>query len=133
MRKHMDLLFERVYPNIVRNDVLGKFCQDPSTTEKSKFRELFIEAFSSAATRYIQYEYHFRYMTYMPVLECSNFTPYLKPPVYECVDAEGNLLTTCNLGYPSTYGIPGLEAHLGRPFSEVKKDLPKIVSEKEFD
>jgi len=42
-------------------------------------------------------------------------------------------MTTCNLGYPSVYGIPGLEMHLGRPYSEVEKDLPRLVSEKEFD
>ena len=72
-------------------------------------------------------------MTYMPIVECSNYTIDKRPPIYECVDSEGNVLSTCELGYPNTYGIPGLESHLGRGIEEVKKELPKIVSEVEFD
>jgi len=71
----MDQLFERVYAKILRNDVLGKFCEDPTTTEKSKFRELFSEAHSLPASRYLQYEYRFKYATYIPITEMSNFTP----------------------------------------------------------
>lgn len=69
----------------------------------------------------------------MPIIECANFTPDKKPPRYECVTPEGIVLASCDLGYPSTYGIPGIEAHLGRSIEDVKKELPKIVSEKEFD
>jgi len=73
-------------------------------------------------------------MTYMPVIEMSNTTPDKKPPLYQCVDSKtGEVLTSCELGYPSCYGIPGLEVHLGRSFEEVKKQIASIVSEREFD
>jgi hypothetical protein len=73
-------------------------------------------------------------MTYMPIVECSNFTPDKKAPLYETYDPVTNeVLTKCELGYPSCYGIPGMEVHLGRPFSEVKKQISAIVSEREFD
>jgi hypothetical protein len=72
-------------------------------------------------------------MTYTPIIECSNFTPDKLPPRYECVDAEGTVVSTCELGYPSSYGVPGIEVHLGRGVEEVKKELPRVVSEKEFD
>lgn len=93
----------------------------------------FTECFQCAATRYIQYEYHLKYMTYTPIVECSNFTIDKRPPLYECVDSFGNVLTSCELGYPSTYGVAGLETHLGRGIEEVKKELPSIVSEVDFD
>lgn len=69
----------------------------------------------------------------MPIIEFSNYTPDKKPPLYECVDSQGQVVASCELGYPSCYSIPGIEVHLGRKFEEVKNDIPKIVSEKEFD
>jgi|LauGreDrversion4_2_1035121.scaffolds.fasta_scaffold1651841_1 hypothetical protein len=69
----------------------------------------------------------------MPIIEFSNFTPDQKPPLYKCIDSEGQVVAQCDIGYPSTYGIPGLEVHLGRPLEYVKKELHKLVSEKEFD
>lgn len=70
----------------------------------------------------------------MPIVEFSNFTPDKKPPLYECFDpATGQILSSCELGYPSCYGIPGLEVHLGRSFKDIQKEIPKVVSEKEFD
>lgn len=135
MRKVLDETCAHVYDRIRATDSFGMFCpaEISAETDKERFHDFFTECFQSAATRYIQYEYHLKYMTYMPIIECSNFTPDKLPPRYECVDAEGSVLASCDLGYPSTYGIPGLEVHLGRHIEEVKKELPKLVSEKEFD
>ena len=133
MRKEMDAKFEDLYPRLVSTGTLGIFSPD-LTWSQEEFKQFFQTSFHSAATRYIQYEYHLKHMTYMPIIECSNFTPDKKPPLYQCVDSRtGEILTECELGYPSCYGIPGLEVHLGRSFEEVKKQIPKIVSEREFD
>jgi len=42
-------------------------------------------------------------------------------------------VTECNLGYPNVYALPGLETHMGRPFSEVSPILKSVVSEIELD
>jgi hypothetical protein len=140
MRKTLEGIATRLYESMRTAENLGVqvfsyFCpidiseqQDPSA-----FTDYFSECLQSAATRYIQYEYHLRYMTYMPIVEFSNYTIDKRPPIYETLDAEGKVLTRCELGYPSTYGVPGLEAHLGRGIEEVKKELDSVVSEHEFD
>lgn len=132
MRKHIEGIFSHLYERFLACDSLAQFVPVASWT-KEQVREFFLESFQSAATRYIQYEFHLKYMTYMPFIECSNYTPDKLPPLYQCIDKEGGVVTQCNLGYPMCYGIPGLEAHLGRPFSEVKNELSKVVSEKDLD
>ena len=80
--------FEKVYEKLRSTGSLGKFCPDPSFyCDKEKLRDFFDESFNSAATRYIQYEYHLKHMTYMPIIEFSNYTPDKNPPLYECVDS----------------------------------------------
>jgi hypothetical protein len=136
MRKHINEMFEEIYTKINETNSLSYFFPLDNHTSKSLFeqhREFFIKSYTSVSTRYIQYEYRFKYFTYVPVIEFSNFTPDLKPPMYRLVDKNGNTLVSCNLGYPNCYGIPGLEAHLGKPFNIVKEKISSVISEVEID
>lgn len=49
-------------------------------------REFFIDVYTSVSTRYIQYEYNFKYPTYVPLIEFSNFTPDKPAPIYRIVN-----------------------------------------------
>ena len=69
----------------------------------------------------------------MPLVEFSNFTVDQPAPLYRIFDSQGKPLTECTLGYPNSYGLPGLETHMGRPYSEVKARLSSVVSEVEID
>ena len=69
----------------------------------------------------------------MPLIEFSNFTPDQPAPLYRIVNGEGKVLTECTLGYPNCYGLPGLETHMGRPYSQIKSEVASVVSEVEID
>ena len=95
MKNHLMELFEKLYDSNKDSAILGSFCRDNLwKTEKERFRDYFFESFQCAATRYIQYEYNLKHMTYMQIIECSNFTPLAKPPLYQCIDKEGKILNT---------------------------------------
>ena len=68
----------------------------------------------------------------MPIQECFNHTEGEKG-IFQVVDSQGQVLNTNDIGYPSYYAIPGLEVYFGKSLEDVKKELPKLVSEKPFD
>jgi hypothetical protein len=117
MRAYLYALFERVYPKLKDSQELF-FVGVPKTKEEA--REYFIEAYTSVSTRYIQYEYNFKYPTYVPLIEFSNFTVDQPAPLYRIVNSEGKTLNECTLGYPNCYGLSGLETYMGRPYSDIK-------------
>jgi hypothetical protein len=51
-------------------------------------------------------------------MECSNFTPDLKSPLYQIVDKEGKVCTETTFGFPNSYGIPGIEIYYGKHFED---------------
>jgi len=81
MRKFIYDTFDKVYDRMLSINCVDKFFPDPKETRAAhaKYFELF---YQSAATRCIQYEYFLKYLTHMPIIECSNYTPDLKPPVH---------------------------------------------------
>lgn len=128
MRKFIYQTFDSIYEKIKSTGSVEKFFPDSSASRESHAK-FFEEAYQSAGTRCIQYEYHLKHLTHIPILECSNFTPDLRAPSYQLVDKEGNVLTETNLGFPNSYGIPGLEAYLGKHYEEVAKDFDRVITE----
>jgi hypothetical protein len=90
MRFYINSLFERVWTKLQGHFYLF-FVAQPKSKEEA--REFFIEAYTSVSTRYIQYEYNFKYPTYVPLIEFSNFTPDQPAPLYRIVNSEGKQLT----------------------------------------